>query len=142
MNKFQILLTEHAIDDLKKIFKDLRDQIHQDLRILESAPFPSGTHIKRLKGFRPTVYRLRSGNFRIALFLNCQGGNRISSKHHFYAAFAMVKTWSSGCLFLSKRRLRANSFLASLRARISLSVPLCLCSGVTYPIAPWYLSVL
>jgi len=65
MNKFQILLTEHAIDDLKKIFKDLRDQIHQDLRILESAPFPSGTHIKRLKGFRPTVYRLRSGNFRI-----------------------------------------------------------------------------
>jgi len=65
MNKFQILLTEHAINDLKKISKDLRDQIHQDLRILESAPFPSRTHIKRLKGFRPTVYRLRSGNFRI-----------------------------------------------------------------------------
>ena len=65
MNKFQVTLTEHAIVDLKDIYKELRDQIHRDLRDLESAPFPSGTHIKRLRGFRPLVYRLRSGNFRI-----------------------------------------------------------------------------
>jgi len=65
MNKFQVTLTEHAIVDLKDISKELRDQIHQDLRDLESGPFPSGSHIKRLRGFRPPVYRLRSGNFRI-----------------------------------------------------------------------------
>jgi len=65
MNKFQVTLTEHAIVDLKDISRELRDQIHRDLRNLESAPFPFGTYIKRLKGFRPPVYRLRSGNFRI-----------------------------------------------------------------------------
>jgi mRNA interferase RelE/StbE len=65
MNKFQVALTEHAIVDLKNIPEKLRDQIHRDLRNLESAPFPSGTYIKRLRGFRPPVYRLRSGNFRI-----------------------------------------------------------------------------
>jgi mRNA-degrading endonuclease RelE of RelBE toxin-antitoxin system len=65
MNKFQVTLTEHAIVDLKDVSKELRDQIHRDLTDLESAPFPSGSHIKRLRGFRPPVYRLRSGNFRI-----------------------------------------------------------------------------
>ena len=65
MAKFHVTLTEHAILDLKDISRELRDQIHRDLRNLESAPFPSGTYIKRLKGFRPPVYRLRSGNFRI-----------------------------------------------------------------------------
>jgi len=65
MNRFHVTLTEHAIVDLKDIPRELQDQIHRDLRNLESAPFPSGTHIKRLKGFRPPIYRLRSGNFRI-----------------------------------------------------------------------------
>ena len=65
MNKFNVTLTEHAISDLEDIPKELRYQIHRDLRNLESTPFPSGTTIKRLKGFRPPVYRLRSGNFRI-----------------------------------------------------------------------------
>ena len=51
MNKFNVTLTEHALGDLKDVPKDLRDQIHRDLKHLESAPFPSGTTIKRLKGF-------------------------------------------------------------------------------------------
>ena len=65
MNKFQVNLTEHATDDLKDISKEVRGKIHQDLRTLKSAPFPSGTHVKRLRGFRPPVYRLRSGDFRV-----------------------------------------------------------------------------
>ena len=65
MNKFQVNLSEHATDDLKDISKEVRGKIHQDLRTLESAPFPSGTHVKRLRGFRPPVYRLRSGDFRV-----------------------------------------------------------------------------
>ena len=58
-------MTEHAIDDLKDISKEFRDKIHQDLKTLESAPFPFGTHFKRVRGFRPPVYRLRSGDFRV-----------------------------------------------------------------------------
>lgn len=65
MNKFQVSLTEHATVDLKDISKEFRDKIHQDLKTLESAPFPSGTRIKRLRGLRPLVYRLRSGDFRV-----------------------------------------------------------------------------
>jgi mRNA-degrading endonuclease RelE of RelBE toxin-antitoxin system len=65
MNKFQVNLTRHATDDLNDISKEFRDKVHQDLKALESAPFPSGTHIKRLKGLRPPVYRLRSGGFRV-----------------------------------------------------------------------------
>ena len=65
MTKFQVNLTEHATDDLKDISKEVRGKIHQDLRTLVSAPFPSGTHVKRLRGFRPPVYRLRSGDFRV-----------------------------------------------------------------------------
>jgi mRNA interferase RelE/StbE len=65
MNKFQVNLTEHATDDLKDISKEVRGKIHQDLKALESAPLPFGTHVKRLRGFRPPVYRLRSGDFRV-----------------------------------------------------------------------------
>ena len=65
MNKFNVALTEHAVGDLKNIPREQRDQIHHDIIILESAPFPSGTTIKRLKRLRPPVYRLRSGDFRI-----------------------------------------------------------------------------
>jgi mRNA-degrading endonuclease RelE of RelBE toxin-antitoxin system len=65
MNKFQVNLTEHATDDLKDISKEVRGKIHQDLKALESAPFPFGTHVKRLRGFRPPIYRLRSEDFRV-----------------------------------------------------------------------------
>jgi len=73
MAKFHVALTEHAILELKDISRELRDQIHRDLRNLKSAPFPSGTYIKRLKGFRPPVYRLRSGNFRILYHIQESG---------------------------------------------------------------------
>ena len=64
MNRFKVVLTEHATFDLKGISKEPRDEIHRDLRTLESSPFPFATRIKRLSGFRPPVYRQRSGNFR------------------------------------------------------------------------------
>lgn len=65
MDRFHVQLTEHAIGDLKDISEKLRDKIHEDLKALEAAPFPAGTRIRRLRGFRPPVYRLRSGDFRI-----------------------------------------------------------------------------
>jgi len=75
MNKFQVNLTEHATNDLKDISKEFRDKIHQDLKTLESAPFPSGNYIKRLRGFKPPVYRLRSGDFRVLYHIH---GNTVT----------------------------------------------------------------
>jgi len=65
MNKFQVILTAHAISDLKDLPKKDQDQLHQDLKTLPSSPFPHGITIKRLKGFRLPVYRVRSGDYRI-----------------------------------------------------------------------------
>jgi len=65
MKKFQVVLTQHAIVDLEEVSKELREQIYRNLISLQTRPFPSGTQIKRLKGFRPPVYRLKSGNFRV-----------------------------------------------------------------------------
>jgi len=65
MNKFQVILTDHVVSDLKSVPKNLKDKIHQDLKTLEFNPFPSGNFIKRLKGFRPPVFRLRTDDFRI-----------------------------------------------------------------------------
>ena len=65
MNRFRVVLTEHAIADLEEVSKELREQIQWDLKALRTSPLPSGNQIKRLKGFRPPIYRLRSGDFRI-----------------------------------------------------------------------------
>jgi mRNA-degrading endonuclease RelE of RelBE toxin-antitoxin system len=64
-NKFQVALTDHAIADLKDIPAEYQPQINSDLKALESNPFPHASSRKRLRGFRPPLYRLRSGNFRI-----------------------------------------------------------------------------
>jgi mRNA-degrading endonuclease RelE of RelBE toxin-antitoxin system len=65
MNRFQVVLTEHAIADLEEVSQELREQIQRDLKTLQTSPLPSGTQSKRLKGFRPPIYRLRSGDPRI-----------------------------------------------------------------------------
>ena len=65
MNRFQVVLTEHAVADLEGVSKEIREQIQRDLKTLQTSPLPSGTQIKRLKGFRPPIYRQRSGDFRV-----------------------------------------------------------------------------
>jgi mRNA-degrading endonuclease RelE of RelBE toxin-antitoxin system len=63
--RFHVLLTDHAISDLKGIAQNQREQIHRDIRSLESNPFSPAPRIKRLKKLRPPTYRLRSGNYRV-----------------------------------------------------------------------------
>jgi mRNA interferase RelE/StbE len=65
MNRFQVILTEHAIADLGEIPKEIRERVQLDLKTLQTSPLTPGTQIKRLKGFRPPIYRLRSGDFRV-----------------------------------------------------------------------------
>ncbi len=65
MLRFSVKLTERAADDLDQVPIEIRKEILSDIRQLSSAPFPTGTQVKKLKGFRPPLYRLRTGDYRI-----------------------------------------------------------------------------
>ncbi len=65
MIKFNIQLTHSAIDDLNNISEKQRDKIIASIKKLSPNPFATETHIKKLKGIKPPLYRIRSGDFRI-----------------------------------------------------------------------------
>ncbi len=56
---------KRAADDLGQVPIEIRKEILSDIRQLSSAPFPTGTAVKKLKGFKPPLYRLRTGDYRI-----------------------------------------------------------------------------
>jgi mRNA interferase RelE/StbE len=62
---FDIQTTQTAVDDLNNIPRELRNKILPDIRNLSSNPFLFGSNVKKLKGFKPPLYRLRSGDYRI-----------------------------------------------------------------------------
>jgi len=65
LNKFDIQLTYSAAEDLDCIPEDRRIKIIAYIKKLSSNPFASGTNIKKLKGFKPPLYRICSGDYRI-----------------------------------------------------------------------------
>jgi len=65
VEKFGIQITQSAVDDLDSIPNDLRKKILPDIKNLSSNPFPSGSSIKKIKGFKRPLYRLRSGDHRV-----------------------------------------------------------------------------
>jgi mRNA interferase RelE/StbE len=65
LRNFRLQLTKSAARDLDGISDDQREKILKDMRILASGPPLSQTNIKKLKGFRPPLYRLRSGDYRV-----------------------------------------------------------------------------
>ena len=65
MKIFDIQLTYSAAEDLDCIPKDRRKKIVALIKKFSSDPFTSGAQIKKLKGFRPPLYRIRSGDYRI-----------------------------------------------------------------------------
>jgi mRNA interferase RelE/StbE len=62
---FDIQLTKTAAGDLDSIPDDLRRKVLQDINILSTNPFLFGSNVKKLKGFKPPLYRLRSGDYRV-----------------------------------------------------------------------------
>lgn len=65
MDIFNVKMTQAAVDDLEDIPDKLREQIISDIKTLSANPFPARSGIKKLKGFKPPLYRLRSGDYRI-----------------------------------------------------------------------------
>jgi len=63
--KFEIQLTSSAVDDLDCIPEISRKKIVASIQKLYTGPFSSSPNIKKLKGFKPAIYRIRSGDFRV-----------------------------------------------------------------------------
>lgn len=63
MRKFSVNITGSAAGDLDGT--QGRNQIISDIRKLCDNPLPTGVNIKKLKGFNPPLYRLRSGDYRV-----------------------------------------------------------------------------
>jgi len=65
LKKFDIQLTYSAAEDLDCIPEDRRTKIVALIKKFSFDPFTPGAQIKKLKGFRPPLYRIRSGDYRI-----------------------------------------------------------------------------
>jgi mRNA interferase RelE/StbE len=63
--KFEIQLTSSAVDDLDCILDISKKKIIASIRKLSADPFSPGPKLKKLKGFKPPIYRIRSGDFRV-----------------------------------------------------------------------------
>lgn len=61
---YSVLLAPAAVKDLDALDQALKRQIVTDLERCAVSPGDEAA-IKKLKGFRPPLYRLRSGDFRI-----------------------------------------------------------------------------
>lgn len=64
MPEFEVVLTHRAIADLDALPVKIRLQVSQDIASLARDPFPSHPGVKKLKGYRPALYRPRAGNHR------------------------------------------------------------------------------
>jgi len=62
---FTVQLTGPAIRDLEGLPAPVRAGVLSSLSGLQNDPLPGGQSVKKLKGFRFPLYRLRSGNHRI-----------------------------------------------------------------------------
>ena len=65
MKKFGIQLTYSAVEDLDCIPEDRHTKIVDLIKKFSSDPFTPDTNIKKLKGFKLPLYRIRSGDYRI-----------------------------------------------------------------------------
>jgi len=65
LDKFDIQLTYSAVEDLDCIPEDQRIKIVALIKKFSFDSFIPGANIKKLKGFKPPFYRVRSGDYRI-----------------------------------------------------------------------------
>ena len=65
MIQFRVQLTRVAAKDLDALGKAVRDAVVADVAKLAESPIDRPPRVKRLKGFKHPLYRLRSGDYRI-----------------------------------------------------------------------------
>lgn len=62
---FEVFLSEKAREDFETFSEKIADQILADCRRLATDPIPDGKRIKKLQGFKESLYRLRAGDYRV-----------------------------------------------------------------------------
>ena len=62
---FRVFLSEKAQHDLDRLPAKFADQIIADCLRLADDPVPDGKRIKKLRGYRENLYRLRVGDYRV-----------------------------------------------------------------------------
>ena len=65
MEEFKIVFTRVAEKDIAKLKPEIRLKILRSIKGIESSPFPKGNAIRKIKGTRIPLYRLRVGDFRV-----------------------------------------------------------------------------
>ena len=70
MEEFKVVFTKVAEEDVNKLRPKTRFRVLQAIKGLEISPFPRGNTIKKLKGSRIPLYRLRSGDFRVVYHID------------------------------------------------------------------------
>ena len=63
--KFKVVFTRTAGKDIRAVEPETRIKILKAVKSLETAPFPGTGAVKKLKGTKIQLYRLRAGDFRI-----------------------------------------------------------------------------
>ncbi len=86
---FPVFLSEKARRDIDFLPSKIAHQILADCSRLADDPIPDGKRIKKLKGFKQNLYRLRAGDYRVIFQ---RSGTRIDivrvlSKKDFERAF-------------------------------------------------------
>ena len=71
----EVFLSEHAQRDLDGVSNKIAKQILADCARLSGDPIPDGKRIKKLRGFKEHLYRLRAGDYRVVF---TRSGNRIN----------------------------------------------------------------
>jgi mRNA-degrading endonuclease RelE of RelBE toxin-antitoxin system len=86
---FQVFLSENAQRDLDSFSDKIANQILTDCARLAGNPIPDGKRIKKLQGFKDTLYRLRAGDYRVVFKRSGTRINivRILSKPDFQKAY-------------------------------------------------------
>lgn len=86
---FQVFLSEKAREDLDEFPTKIAAQIRTACARLADDPIPDGKRIKKLKGYKENLYRLRAGDYRVVFQ---RAGSRIDivlvlSKQDFQRAY-------------------------------------------------------
>jgi len=61
----QVFLSEKAQHDLDALSEKIAHQILADCTRLADDPIPDGKRIKKLQGYKESLYRLRAGDYRV-----------------------------------------------------------------------------